>query len=132
MRRDVKYSFFLFKIPTISCLKILQFSVFQPFATNALEMPNFREGFATNRKTMDSFIGIRFKKKVAKRFQEFSEIFQYIYRIEGFNCRFFRINWNIHKRRIGSNRKTNKSQFKETDEYDHNNYQEYRSNSNLN
>jgi hypothetical protein len=35
-------------------------------------MPIFREGFATNRQIMDSFIGIRFKKETAKRFQEFS------------------------------------------------------------
>src|SRR5688572_10444167 len=35
-------------------------------------MPIFREGFATNRRIMDSFIGIRFKKETAKRFQEFS------------------------------------------------------------
>jgi phosphoribosyl-ATP pyrophosphohydrolase len=35
-------------------------------------MPNFREEFATNRRIMDSFIGIRFKKETAKRFQEFS------------------------------------------------------------
>ena len=42
------------------------------FATNALRTPIFREGFATNRRIMDSFIGIRFKKETAKRFQEFS------------------------------------------------------------
>ena len=42
------------------------------FATNALWTPTFREGFATNRRIMDSFIGIRFKKETAKRFQEFS------------------------------------------------------------
>ena len=42
------------------------------FATNALWTPIFREGFATNRRIMDSFIGIRFKKETAKRFQEFS------------------------------------------------------------
>lgn len=35
-------------------------------------MANFREEFATNRRIMDSFIGIRFKKETAKRFQEFS------------------------------------------------------------
>ncbi len=32
-----------------------------------------REEFATNRRIMDSFISIRFKKKTAKRFQEFSK-----------------------------------------------------------
>jgi len=37
-----------------------------------LPAPNFREEFATNRRIMDSFIGIRFKKGTAKRFQEFS------------------------------------------------------------
>ena len=42
------------------------------FATNTLQTPIFREGFATNRRIMDSFIGIRFKKETAKRFQEFS------------------------------------------------------------
>ena len=35
-------------------------------------MPTFRDGFATNRRIMYSFIGIRFKKETAKRFQEFS------------------------------------------------------------
>ena len=30
------------------------------------------EDFATNRQIMDTFIGIRFKKETAKRFQEFS------------------------------------------------------------
>lgn len=40
--------------------------------TNALPGPIFREEFATNRQIMDSFIGIRFKKETAKRFQEFS------------------------------------------------------------
>lgn len=42
------------------------------FATNGPSAPVFREGFATNRRTMDSFTGIRFKKETAKRFQEFS------------------------------------------------------------
>lgn len=45
---------------------------FQHFATNAFKTPIFREGFATNRRNMDTFIGIRFKKETAKRFQEFS------------------------------------------------------------
>lgn len=35
-------------------------------------MPISREGIATNRRIMDSFIGIRFKKETANRFQEFS------------------------------------------------------------
>ena len=46
--------------------------VFKQFATNGLPTPIFREEFATNRRIMDSFIGIRFKKETAKRFQEFS------------------------------------------------------------
>jgi len=44
----------------------------QAFATNRLLTPIFREDFATNRRNMDSFIGIRFKKETAKRFQTFS------------------------------------------------------------
>jgi len=43
------------------------------FATNAPPEPIFREDFATNRRIMDSFIGIRFKKETARRFQEFSK-----------------------------------------------------------
>lgn len=42
------------------------------FATNASLEPIFRKEFATNRRIMNSFIGIRFKKETAKRFQEFS------------------------------------------------------------
>lgn len=38
-------------------------------------MPIFRDGFATNRRNMDSFIGIRFKKETAKRFQTFSRTY---------------------------------------------------------
>ena len=38
-------------------------------------MPIFREDFATNRRNMDSFIGIRFKKETAKRFQTFSRTY---------------------------------------------------------
>lgn len=37
-----------------------------------MKTPHFREKFATNRRIMESFIGIRFKKETAKRFQEFS------------------------------------------------------------
>ncbi len=46
--------------------------MFKQFATNGLPTPISREEFATNRRIMDSFIGIRFKKETAKRFQEFS------------------------------------------------------------
>ncbi len=45
---------------------------FQHFATNTFKTPIFRERFATNRRNMDTFIGIRFKKETAKRFQQFS------------------------------------------------------------
>ena len=40
-----------------------------------METPIFREDFATNRRNMDSFIGIRFKKETAKRFQTFSRTY---------------------------------------------------------
>ena len=40
-----------------------------------METPVFREAFATNWRNMDSFIGIRFKKETAKRFQTFSRTY---------------------------------------------------------
>ncbi|GGD67370.1 hypothetical protein GCM10011412_01160 [Maribacter cobaltidurans] len=58
-------------------LKINGLYIFLRFASNALEQPVNRDGFTSNaqkkRKKMDSFITIRFKRKTAKRFQEFSK-----------------------------------------------------------
>ena len=53
----------------------MQFLNNQRFATNGLETPIFREDFATNRRNMSSFTGIRFKKETAKRFQTFSRTY---------------------------------------------------------